>query len=142
MTTDDNNSYKLDEQIGFALRKANQRHTAIFARLIDANLTPTQFAVLARLLERGMMTQNALGRSVAMDGATIKGVCDRLQRRGLVEAHRDEGDRRRIQLNLTAAGRELASGTIANAVRITSETLRPLTRSEQKELLRLLDKIS
>ena len=35
--------YRLQEQIGFVLRKAHQRHVAIFASKI-ADLTPPQFA--------------------------------------------------------------------------------------------------
>ena len=45
--------YVLDEQVGFLMRVAMQRHTAIFtARMIEA-LTQTQFAALAKLYEVG-----------------------------------------------------------------------------------------
>ena len=42
-------SYILDEQIGFILRQVSQRHATIFAREIGINLTPTQWAALAKL---------------------------------------------------------------------------------------------
>ena len=44
--------YILEEQIGFVLRKASQRHIAIFAKHIS-ELTPPQFAALAKLAEVG-----------------------------------------------------------------------------------------
>ena len=69
--------YSLKAQVGFNLRRANQRHVAIFARHVDG-LTPTQFAALAKLHELGSLSQNKLGRLTAMDSATIKGVVERL----------------------------------------------------------------
>ena len=45
--------YVLDEQVGFLLRIAMQRHTAIFMSQMAARLTQTQFAALAKLLEVG-----------------------------------------------------------------------------------------
>ena len=41
-----------------------------------------QWAALAKLAEVGECSQNLLGRLVAMDVATIKGVVERLVRRG------------------------------------------------------------
>ena len=74
-------AYILEEQIGFILRQVWQRHATIFAREIGINLTPTQWAALAKLTETGPCSQNHLGRLTAMDVATIKGVIDRLTAR-------------------------------------------------------------
>src|SRR5262245_432885 len=82
-------AYVLDEQVGFILRQVWQRHTAIFARDIGTNLTPTQWAALSKLAETGPCSQNQLGRLTAMDVATIKGVIDRLTARGLTETSPD-----------------------------------------------------
>ena len=82
--------YRLDEQVGFVLRKASQRHIAIFARSIS-DLTPPQFAALAKLHEVGATSQNQLGVLIATDAATIKGVIDRLNARNLVTLAKDDG---------------------------------------------------
>src|SRR4030081_1968665 len=79
-------AYVLEEQIGFILRQVWQRHAAIFAREIGINLTPTQWAALAKLSETGPCSQNHLGRLTAMDIATIKGVIDPLTLCGLTSA--------------------------------------------------------
>ena len=76
----DEQAYQLDEQVGFLLRRANQRHLSVFAGLIP-ELTTTQFAAIARLADEGPMSQNQLGRATAMDAATIKGVVGRLEKR-------------------------------------------------------------
>src|SRR5215467_4719631 len=73
--------YVLDAQIGFLLRVAMQRHTAIFMSRMVEQLTQTQFAALAKLYEVGACSQNQLGRLIYLDAATIKGVVDRLQAR-------------------------------------------------------------
>ena len=95
-------SYILDEQIGFILRQVWQRHATIFAREIGINLTPTQWAALAKLTETGPCSQNLLGRLTAMDVATIKGVIDRLTARGLTETSPDPEDGRRLLVSLHA----------------------------------------
>ena len=77
--------YVLERQVGFVMRRAVQRHIAIFSSLIP-ELTPTQFAALAKLCELGQASQNELGRLTSMDAATIKGVVDRLRARDLISA--------------------------------------------------------
>src|SRR3954468_10591929 len=62
--------YRLDEQMGFLLRVAMQRHTAIFMANMVEDLTQPQFAALAKLLEIGPSTQNHLGRRICLDPAT------------------------------------------------------------------------
>ena len=102
-------AYVLEEQVGFILRQVWQRHAAIFAREIGANLTPTQWAALAKLAETGPCSQNQLGRLTAMDVATIKGVIDRLTARGLTETGADPQDGRRLKVSLTRAGQTAPS---------------------------------
>lgn len=133
--------YRLDEQVGFVLRKASQRHIAIFARAIT-DLTPPQFATLAKLHEVGATSQNQLGALIAMDAATIKGVIDRLKARGMVELARDADDKRRLVVSLTEEGRATIEKLIPLAHEITAETLSPLTAREAETLLRLLAKMS
>ncbi|MFN3550175.1 MAG: MarR family winged helix-turn-helix transcriptional regulator [Mesorhizobium sp.] len=133
--------YRVHEQIGFILRKANQRHLAIFAAHIG-DLTPPQFATLAKLAEVGETSQNQLGTLVAMDAATIKGVIDRLKMRGFVEVRNHDEDRRRIVVSLTEEGREAVARLLPEARLVTEETLSPLTPREAATLTRLLVKIA
>jgi DNA-binding MarR family transcriptional regulator len=133
--------YILERQVGFILRQVSQRHTAIFAARIGDDLTPTQWATLAKLLERGPCSQNLLGRQTAMDAATIKGVVDRLSNRGIVDTRPDPKDARRLVVVLTPAGREVAGRARLNAEAITEETLQPLTAAERSIFLKLLKKL-
>lgn len=133
--------YALDEQVGFLMRIAMQRHTSIFtANMIDG-LTQTQFAALAKLYEVGPSSQNQLGRLIYLDAATIKGVVDRLSARGFVTALSDPKDRRRRAVTLTEQGRAATEAAREVAAKITEQTLAPLTASEQRTMATLLKKI-
>jgi len=141
LVADDSGEYRLQEQVGFILRKAHQRHVAIFAAHI-ADLTPPQFAALAKLNDVGETSQNQLGALIAMDAATIKGVIDRLKARGLVEVGKHEVDKRRLMVGLTNEGRAAIERLIPLAEQITIETLAPLSPREVATFLKLLAKIS
>ena len=133
--------YVLNEQVGFLLRVAMQRHTTIFTARMIEELTQTQFAALAKLLEAGPCSQNHLGRLIYLDAATIKGVVDRLRARGLVATAGDASDRRRRAVTLTPTGRRVTEGAIAVAAQITAQTFAPLSPQEQRAVVRLFKKL-
>jgi DNA-binding MarR family transcriptional regulator len=133
--------YQLDEQVGFLLRVAMQRHTSIFMSRIVRGLTQTQFAALAKLREVGPSSQNQLGRLIYLDAATTKGVVDRLETRGFISACPDPHDRRRRAIALTDAGRAATDAAVKVARQITQETLAPLTERERATVIRLLNKL-
>jgi len=133
--------YLLDVQVGFLLRRATQRHLAIFAGLIP-DLTSTQFATLAKLCELGPISQNALGRHTAMDAATIKGVVDRLRKKGLVASEPDPDDQRRIIVMPTDTGRDAFRSFCEPAHAVTDKTLAPLSAEERIVFLQSLEKLT
>ena len=140
-TAVDGRDYRLDDQIGFVLRQVVQRHAGIFAAGMDNELTATQWAALAKLHERGPLSQNLLGRMIAMDAATVKGVIDRLSARGLTGTRPDPDDRRRHLVALTEAGEATVGRLLPRAVRITEDTLAPLGGEERAALAALLAKL-
>ena len=123
------------------MRVAMQRHTSIFMSRMAADLTQTQFAALAKLLEVGPTSQNQLGRLIWLDAATIKGVVDRLRARGFMTSFSDPQDRRRRAIALTEKGRQVTEAAIVIAKEITAATLEPLTGQEQRTIVRLLKKM-
>src|SRR5690348_4610273 len=134
--------YVLDDQAGFLMRVAMQRHTSIFTSRMVEGLTQTQFAALAKLHEVGPCSQNHLGRLIYLDAATIKGVVDRLHLRGFVTALSDPKDRRRRAVTLTERGRQVTEAAMRVATEITAATLMPLTTEEQCVVAKLLRKLS
>ncbi|MGI9371410.1 MAG: MarR family winged helix-turn-helix transcriptional regulator [Hyphomicrobiales bacterium] len=138
----DISSYRVAEQIGHILRRASQRHASIFTNRMLDGLTPTRFAALAMLLERGPLSQNALGRFTAMDIATIKGVVDRLAGKGLISINPDPNDGRRHLIALTELGEKLIREAIPIGLEISNQTVEKLSSKERVQLLELLQKIS
>ncbi|MCB2099479.1 MAG: MarR family transcriptional regulator [Rhodobacterales bacterium] len=134
-------AYVLEEQIGFILRQVSQRHATIFAEHMVDGLTPTQFSALCRLRDAGPCSQNRLGRLTAMDAATIKGVVDRLSKRGLVVSGPDATDGRRLLVDLSPQGRKLIDQAVPRAREITTRTLDPLNAANRAVLLRLLKQL-
>ncbi len=134
--------YLVEDQVGFLLRRAHQRHAAVFQEaMVELDLTPTQFTALIKVVELGRVTQNQLGRLVATDPATIQGVVQRLIARGLVGRTADPMDRRSAVLAPTDAGVELAGRAVVLARRITVATLEPLDAAERLGFLALLRKL-
>ena len=132
--------YRLEDQIGFKLRLANQKHLDVFSRLMP-EVTPTQFAVLAKLSETGNISQNHLGRLVKMDAATTKGVIDRLKKKRFVLSTPSQTDLRRLEISLTEDGRIYTLNAVKTAHSISDKTATNLSRRELERLLALLDKL-
>ncbi|TYC61968.1 winged helix-turn-helix transcriptional regulator [Rhodobacterales bacterium] len=133
-------AYILEEQIGYLLRKAYQRNAAIFGEQIP-DLTPPQFALMARLSDLKSVSQNKLGRTVGLDVATTKGIVDRLSARGFLQARKDPDDKRRQQISLTPEGLAFFRKNAPLGIAVSTETLAPLTQSERRSLLRILKKM-
>ena len=134
--------YAVEEQVGHLLRRAHQRHCAIFADRIGKALTPVQFAALSMIAQRENVSQNHLGRLIAMDPATIQGVVGRLAERNLIKSKADPDDRRRQLWDLTAKGTKLLAELVPVAESISAATLAPLSARERQSFLKLLAKLS
>ena len=134
--------YMLEEQVGHLMRKANQRHTLIFAAIMkDIDLTPMQFAVLVKIRDEFEVSQNQLGRLAAMDPATVQGVVKRLSERNLIVARPDHDDQRRHLWSLSRTGDRLLKKAIPLAKTITEATLEPLSGSERQRFSQTLKKL-
>jgi DNA-binding MarR family transcriptional regulator len=135
-------SFVLDESIGHLIRRAHQRASATFMTILaDHKFTPTQFFALARLRERGRLSQNRLGRLTAMDPATIQGVTRRLFDRGYIARTPDTNDRRRMVLELTPEGTSVAERLLNGIDTVNGQILAPLGPEEQEQFRSLLKRI-
>lgn len=134
--------YVLEDQVGHLLRRAHQRASAIFQEAMTEGLTPPQFAALVKIRDFGTVSQNRLGRAVAMDPATSQGVTQRLLAKNLIHRKDDPNDRRRVLLSLAPEGETMVERLIPLGKKVSAETLEPLTAEEQKQFLALLARIT
>lgn len=72
-------------------------------------LTGPQLWAIKLLAEAAPMRVSELAEHMFLHPATIVGIIDRLEKKGLVTRTRSKEDRRAVDLDLTAAGKVLAS---------------------------------
>src|ERR1700682_376000 len=136
-------TYRLEDQVGFLLRRAYQRASSnLIERIGPYDLTAPQFATLARLYERGALSQNLLGRLVAMEPANIRDVVQRLKKRRLVSIGRGPGDARLILVGLTSTGISLLQELLPIEMECPARRLAGFSANEKKVLYELLDRLA
>jgi DNA-binding MarR family transcriptional regulator len=141
-STDPADSYRLEHQVGYWLRRAYQRHMAIFAGIMsDLDLTSMQFAALVKLHELKAVSQTELGRLTGMDRATLSGVVARLKRRNLVLYKPDPLDKRSRIIALTPGGESVLAEAMQRIGRVTDQTLEPIEPAERENLRSILQKM-
>ncbi len=134
--------YKFSEQIGHLLRRAYQRHLAIFQQAMpDTQITAAQLVTLCALRDLGASSLNEIVKFTAIDQATIRGIIERLKVRRLVDVAADPWDGRKVVVTNTAAGEELVDQITPFGFKISEETFGALNPAERVALVFLLRKM-
>jgi DNA-binding MarR family transcriptional regulator len=136
-------NYSFSKQIGHLLRRAYQRHTAIFQQTIpDSQLTAAQFVAMCAIREFRSCSLTDIVKATAIDQATIRGIIERLRSRQLIEISHDANDGRKVVVSLSPAGEVLVDQTVPFAQRISEDTFGNLNPAERVAILYLLRKMS
>lgn len=125
---------------GHLIRRLHQRSTQIFAQRMKAgghDLTPIQFAALDALRAEPGIDQARLATAVAKDRATIGGVVDRLEQKGLVSRVVNSADKRARTLKLTDAGVEIVAALSVVVQDLQRDILPGLTADEYAQFVAL-----
>lgn len=134
--------YQFSEQVGHLLRRAYQRHVALFQQTIpDSQLTAAQFVILCAVRDQDACSLSDVVRLTAIDQATVRGVMERLKTRELLTVTQDASDRRKVLVTLTDAGRALVGEMVPFAEKITADTFGELNPAERVAMLYLLRKM-
>ena len=143
MSTPTPNDYRFTEQVGHLLRRAYQRHMAIFKETVpDSQLTASQFVVLCSIRDLGGGEVADVVAATAIDEPSVRGIIERLKWRNLVSVSHEPGDTRHMKVELTQEGTDLIEQTVPFALDISDLTFGELDRSERSTLLALLRRIS
>ena len=133
----------LDDLLGYSLRRAQ---LAMFASFDEATrgkkLTPPRFTALVVIGANPGLSQSLLGRvlGIARSGAML--MTDLLEERGLVERRRRPNDGRAWGLHLTRRGEQFVGTMKRRVLELDFKKAGLLTRTERRELLRLLEKLA
>lgn len=98
----------ISDEVLISLRKLI-RAIDIHSRYLSKHfgLTGPQLIVLRELSESEEMSPGELAASISLSQATITGITDRLEKRGLLTKRKSDIDRRRMVIRATDAGRQL-----------------------------------
>ncbi|MBC7378341.1 MAG: MarR family transcriptional regulator [Burkholderiaceae bacterium] len=133
---------KLDDMPGHLFRRLHQLAVTRFtAVMVDAGLTPIQWAALVTTSQRPGLDQSTLSREIYIDTSTIAGVLDRLEARGLIQRRLSAEDRRLRLLYLTDEGTALLKQASVAVVGMQKWLVEPLTVDERAMFTQLMLKV-
>lgn len=125
---------------GHLIRRLHQQSTQVFQAQTQAagfDLTSVQFAALDAIAQQPGIDQSSLAATIGFDRATIGGVVDRLEGKGLVQRVVSTEDRRARQLQLTPEGVQLLAAVQPVVQALQADILAPLTRAERTAFMAL-----
>jgi DNA-binding MarR family transcriptional regulator len=131
------------EMAGHLIRRLHQQSTQAFQAQTQAagfDLTSVQFAALDAIAQQPGIDQASLAATISFDRATIGGVIDRLELKGLVQRVVSAQDRRARQLHLTPAGEQLLVASRPVVEALQAEILAPLSSAERATFVALARK--
>jgi DNA-binding MarR family transcriptional regulator len=123
---------------GSLVRRAQQRHVAVWLSEVSAEITSVQYAALEILHRTPGVNQRQLGDELDVDRSTIADLVARMVRNGLVERSDDPVDKRSYVLFLTAAGKKQLAALRPRVEEVERILTTRLTARESAELRRLL----
>ena len=107
-----------------------------------ADVTLPQLLCLFAVVEEEPVVARDISRRIHVGTSTLVGVLDRLEAKGLVKRVRDSGDRRRVLIASTRAGRRLVAKAPSPMGEAFDESFAQLARSEQRRLAQCLARIA
>ena len=122
------------------------RCTAAVQARLDAwiraqGVTPSQFGLLEALFHLGPQEPCDLGPKLLTSRPNVVLIVDQLEQRGLVRRAPVAGDKRRVLVALTPAGRRLTEKLFEKHVERVVETFAPLAPAEQEALAALCKRL-
>lgn len=128
---------------GHLIRRLNQISTQVFSRHMQRaaiDLTPVQFAALDAIISHPGIDQAGVAALIAYDRATIGGVIDRLETKGLVAREISKRDRRAREVHVTDAGEKAFEEILPIVSALQDEVLAELDVAERETFLQLAKK--
>jgi DNA-binding MarR family transcriptional regulator len=128
--------------IGYLARYAHRAFVkALAVELEPHGILSAQWSVLRILWDIEGLTQVELAERMRVEKASLTGVLEGMERRGLILRARNSDDRRKINITLTAQGRRLKSQLLPHAAKINRKATRGMTDAEVGQLSNLLAKL-
>lgn len=134
---------KAHNMAGHMIRRLNQISTHVFSRQMQEagfDLTPVQFAAMDAIAANPGIDQASVAAAIAYDRATIGGVIDRLDQKGLVARQVSKQDRRAREVRLTERGQDVFHQILPIVTALQADILPGLNDAEKQAFLDLARK--
>ncbi|AAW88191.1 MarR family winged helix-turn-helix transcriptional regulator [Aliivibrio fischeri] len=120
---------------------ANQASKRFETELKQHGLTVALWPTMMCLWEEEGVTQRDIAEKSKVENSTTTRTLDKLEKLGLVERQADPNSRRSFRIYLTDEGRALKETLLPIPIKVNKEILSSLDLNEQKEMIRLLQKM-
>jgi len=122
-----------------ALMRARERvMSPIREMLSKSDITEQQWRILRSLSEFGEMDSTSLAERSALLTPSLTRIINSMQSKGLVLQRRDEIDKRRQMITITASGQKIIDDNLAEATAIMQKVKHSLGSDNYEKLLDLL----
>src|SRR5580692_3333820 len=136
-------TYRAQLSVGYLVKRAHSLMLDILEPVIEQRgFSFIQYVVLSCLRDGIAVNPKAICTHYRHDSGALTRIIDQLAERGLLERVRRDRDRRKVELQLTPAGRETIESLIPLVVDKLNEVLTDFSKAEVQELLRLLVKLN
>lgn len=132
---------RLEDLIGYHLRRASIRDLAGFAKALGEEMKPVPFTVLCLIQEIPGITAAEIGRAARLQRANLAPMLADFDARGLIDRRPDREDHRIQRLHLSPSGEAAMANWRARVRRQEDETFGQLDPAERTVLRRLLAKV-
>src|SRR3984957_20415478 len=136
-------TYRTQLGLGYLVKRAHSMMLDIMEPVFEARgFTFIQYVILSWLRDGIAVNPKDICIQFRHDSGALTRVIDQLAERGLLERVRRDRDRRKVELQLTPAGRETIEGLIPLVVEKLNFALADFSTTEVHELQRLLVKLN
>lgn len=132
-----------EETIYIKILRARDSILSFFKPILNNHdITEQQWRILSTLKSSGLITFNELAKATLILRPSLTGILNRLEKRGLVQRLKTQGDQRKVSLRLTHAG-ETICNELQDQVNEQYAVIAQLFRGNEFEKLRNgLDKLN
>jgi DNA-binding MarR family transcriptional regulator len=135
--------HSVEERFVRALRQINRAIDLHSRALLNQHgLTGPQLAALREIERMQPVSTGVLAHEIQLGAATLTGILDRLEERGLIRRTRHEHDRRSVLLALTEEGQRLFASAPSQLSDRFRRRLAELPEWEQTQILSTLQRIA
>lgn len=131
-----------DQYFCFKLNKAMKVIQRYYERcLTPLGITPSQFYILSHLWENDEAKFKDLAKCVNIEGSTLTGMVDRLERSGFIIRKDDPEDRRLIVISLTDKAREVIPKGMEFVKQLDEEVKNNFSPEEYSNCMKVIETI-